>query len=294
MAIPTEGSSKRQTNPRIFWWVLGGILLAAVAGMVGRQPARTSLLTPPSPASPTPQTHIALPSVLPPKFRIYKYKSDGITPTSVVVAANTTDEQLRSLVWFFREKVRSQEFKSIGVKNEGAGVLAIYRGETCANENYVSTAGPCGYGDHDDALYQWGIGGDSNKDLGSIRLNGKEVPVFNYKDGWQIAPELQAQFDQKARVEELQREVFGRQLQERLTSMGYEINVRVHEEGSDQSRELNLESEMFKDTATRVQFINSVLPAWKKDLCKVGFWQVNLRQGGVFELGQDYSLGCAN
>ena len=51
---------------------------------------------------------------------------------------------------------------------------------------------------------------------------------------------------------------------------------------------------MFKDTATRVQFINDVLPEWTKDLCRVGFRQVRLRQGGTFELGQDYSLRCQN
>ena len=70
--------------------------------------------------------------------------------------------------------------------------------------------------------------------------------------------------------------------------MGYDINVWVHGEGANSGHELNLDSEMFKDTATRVQFINSVLPEWKKDLCKVGFRTVRLRQGGTFELGQDY------
>jgi hypothetical protein len=43
-----------------------------------------------------------------------------------------------------------------------------------------------------------------------------------------------------------------------------------------------------------VQFINSVLPAWRNDLCKVGFRQVKLRQGGTFDLGQDYSLRCGS
>lgn len=90
------------------------------------------------------------------------------------------------------------------------------------------------------------------------------------------------------------REAFAQDLQQRLTSMGYNITVWVHGEGANSGHELNLDSEMFKDTATRVQFINDVLPEWKKDLCKVGFRQVKLRQGGTFELGQDYSLGCAN
>jgi len=88
------------------------------------------------------------------------------------------------------------------------------------------------------------------------------------------------------------RVAFAQDLQQRLTGMGYDINVWVHGEGADSGHELNLDSDMFKDTATRVQFINSVLPAWKSDLCKVGFRQVKLRQGGTFELGHDYSLGC--
>ena len=90
------------------------------------------------------------------------------------------------------------------------------------------------------------------------------------------------------------REAFAQDLQQRLTSMGYDITVWVHGEGANSGHELNLDSEMFKDTATRVQFINGVLPTWKSDLCEVGFRQVKLRQGGTFELGQDYSLGCAN
>lgn len=88
------------------------------------------------------------------------------------------------------------------------------------------------------------------------------------------------------------REAFAQDLQQRPTSTGYNINVWVHGEGANSGHELNLDSEMFKDTASRVQFIGSVLPAWKKDLCKVGFRQVKLWQGGTFELGQDYSLGC--
>jgi hypothetical protein len=60
--------------------------------------------------------------------------------------------------------------------------------------------------------------------------------------------------------------MFAQLLQKRLTSMGYKITVWVHGEGNDHGRELNLDSEMFKDTATRVQFINGILPEWKRDL----------------------------
>jgi len=45
--------------------------------------------------------------------------------------------------------------------------------------------GPCGYGEHDDASYQWGIDGDSKKDSGNIRQKGGNIVVtFDYRDDW--------------------------------------------------------------------------------------------------------------
>ena len=111
-----------------------------------------------------------------------------------MVPVNTTDEQLKSLLWFFREKVRSNKFKDIGLTKTTAkqwgnagylsGMLSVYRGEKCANELYIDTNGPCGYGEHDDALYQWGIEGDPNKDSGSIKVQGDDIVVFDYEDNW--------------------------------------------------------------------------------------------------------------
>ncbi len=137
----------------------------------------------------------------------------------------------------------------------------MYRGEKCTNEAFINTNGACGYGEHDDAWYQWGIEGDYNKDSGSIRTKGENtVAIFDYKDGWQVPPEVQARLDKQDRLQQAQRDLFAQQLQQRLTSMGYDVNVWVHGEGADRGHELNLDSETFKDTATRVQFINGVLP----------------------------------
>lgn len=142
------------------------------------------------------QTSLPKPSVPPPKFRIYR--SDPLAGTSIVVPSNTTDEQLKSLLWLFREKVRSRHFTEIGItqptsenwgkKNYLEGMLSVYRGEKCANEAFIASVGPCGYGEHDDAFYQWGFRGDDgafdpNHDAASIRLaDGREVKVFDYKD----------------------------------------------------------------------------------------------------------------
>ena len=207
-----------------------GIALAIIAGMLGKSSSdsktttsSSSTATQQNSASTPAQPQISRPSIPPPKFRIYKFKNDGISPTSVVVPVSTTDEQLRSLLWLFREKVRSHEFRSIGIKEQHDGIFAVYRGEKCANEQFIDTNGPCGYGEHDDAVYQWGIEGDYNKDSGSIH----DTVVFDYKDGWQVAPDVQARLDEEDKLEQAQRDLFAQQLQQRLTGMGYNINVWV-------------------------------------------------------------------
>jgi hypothetical protein len=282
---------------------MSGIVLVVIVGIFGRSPSDRPTSTQQSSGSSAAEPpKVVRPIVPPPKFHIHRFKVDE--PTAIVVPVNTTDEQLKSLLWLFRDKVRSHRFNDIGLTqptakqwgNKGykSGMLVVYRGEKCANEGYVNKIGPCGYGDHDDAAYQWGIEADPDKDSASIRVKGENTAVFDYKDGWQVPPDVRVQLDEEAKADQAQRDVFAQQLQQRLTSMGYEINVWVHGEGNDRGRELELDSEMFKDSPTRVQFINEVLPAWKKDLCKAGFRDARLRKGGMLELGEEYSLGCEN
>lgn len=113
-----------------------------------------------------------------PAFRFYKMKAgEGIV--SLVVARSTTDKQLESLIWFIRTKVQQGKFSDLGIRQPtdkrfgmlgyGSGIISIYRGERCANEEFIDTLGPCGYGEHDAASYQWGVEGDSHKDEGLVR-----------------------------------------------------------------------------------------------------------------------------
>jgi hypothetical protein len=146
-----------------------------------------------------------LPSIPPPKFRLYRFGTD--VPTSYVVPADATDDQLRSLLWFFRQKVRTGAFQDIGITQPTTvqfgqsgyawGMLTVFKGEKCANEYYISdgemyagwTVGFCGPGEHNDATYHWGIEGDPLKDSGTIRgKNGDLVEVFSYKDNWHPIP----------------------------------------------------------------------------------------------------------
>lgn len=136
----------------------------------------------------------AQPSDSHPQYRVYRNRA-GEGVVSVVVPVGTTDQQLKNLLWFFRKNVRSGNFKALGIlkptdKRFGklgytAGIISVYRGQTCANEEFTNSLGPCGYGEHDVASYQWGIEGDSAKDSGDIRAKGGDMsPVFDYKDGW--------------------------------------------------------------------------------------------------------------
>lgn len=198
-AVPTTNAPQvsRQDSPprqrpqsKILWLIMGGIILAVIVAIIVRSQSDSSNSPTHTSAVPdaSPQPQIVRSSIPPPKFRIYKFKIGE--PISVVVPPKTTDEQLKSLLWFFREKIRAHQLKEIGLMqatadDENSGTLAVYRGEKCANENYISNAGPCGNGDHDDAYYQWGIEADPSKDTGGIRVKGDEIVVFDYKDEWQ-------------------------------------------------------------------------------------------------------------
>jgi len=213
---------------------------------------------------------------------------------SIVVPVNTTDDQLRSLLWLFREKVRSRQFADLGLKStewesSNSGVVEFYRGAKCANEDYV-VKGPCGQGSHTAAYYHWGLESDPSKDAGYLQQkNEDETLVFDFKDGWTISPEAQAKMVAKDKADDAEREAFAKLLQDELTGMGLEMSVRP---SLDPKNQLHIDSDIFKDTPTRVQFVTTVLPSSKAALCKVGYRSVRLTKGGFFEEGQAYSLGC--
>lgn len=123
-----------------------------------------------------------------PRFTFYKMKTgEGIV--SLVVPQNTTDGQLETLLRFMRDKVQQGKFADLGIRHPtdksfgklgyGAGIIAVYRGEKCANEQFIDNLGPCGYGEHDAASYQWGLEGDPRKDSGLVLgKNGDFRKVF--------------------------------------------------------------------------------------------------------------------
>jgi hypothetical protein len=291
--FPHAGISRQNS----FALMAVAVVIAAAIQMFQRPPEPTPAT---AAVGSSPPVSAWSPDAPAPGFTIYRVKAN--LPVSVVVPTRSTDYELKQLLWYFRNKVKMKEFRDLSIEkatqtqwgNDGylSGILEVYRGPKCAAEEFAGGTGPCGKGDHYDASYQWGLDGDPSKDVASIRTNGALATVFEFNDGWKLPPELQAKLDAHEKLELDRRQQFADELQHRLTAMGFDLNLRVHGGGVDEGRQLNVESEMFKDTNARVQFINDVLPQWKNDLCKVGFRTVRVTQGGTFEEGRDYALGC--
>lgn len=312
-AFRQDAQPGKPPKSKIFWLITGGVILAVIASITGRSPSDRSSSPSDSSSSATQrssapnaivQPQIVRPSIPPPKFRIYKFKVDE--PTSVVVPVNTTDEQLKSLLWFFREKVRSNEFKDIGLTqgtakqwgNSGylSGMLSVYRSAKCANELYIDTNGPCGYGEHDDALYQWGIEGDPNKDSGSIKVQGDDIVVFNYQDNWHPSSEVSQGVDDKvkeawkARQEEWEpRQRFAVQLANKFRGRGSAIDISAN---PDEPTELDFRSKLFRNTTFLKTFTDTSVPKMRPDLCKVGFQNIRVLPDDESDAGQRYPLRC--
>lgn len=127
------------------------------------------------------------PSARPPRFVVFK--EDVHLAVAFVVPLNTTNEQLKSLLWMFRDKVHSNQFADLGLKSvdwgksgKGGGLFQVYRGPKCANEMYVVN-GPCGNAPHTAAYFQWGLQLDPNRDAGHIQnKDGSEDLIFGYGD----------------------------------------------------------------------------------------------------------------
>jgi len=155
-------------------------------------------------------TGVSRPTIAPPKFQLYRSKLDEHL-TSIVVSPDATDGQLRSLLWLFREKVRSHRFKDIGITDPSSykgdqrvylgGSICVYRGQKCAGEGFLgSVLNPCGQGEHAAAEYEWGWVADNDPKLSNTEpdvawINTSSdgynsTEVFNSaKDHWQLPPE---------------------------------------------------------------------------------------------------------
>ena len=209
----TSGPAQANSRVKVFLVVAALVLVLALLvvshpGIKQKSPSSQS----PNETVTTPATSTATeqPTIAPPKFKVYRSKLDE--GTSVVVSPSTSDEQLKSLLWLFREKVRSHRFKDVGIlqptskqwgqKGYLSGMIVVYKGGKCASELFSDSSGlgPCGYGEHSAAEYQWGllVDGVFNADADSAEItasDGTTMTVFDYHDNWQLPADLQGSAD---------------------------------------------------------------------------------------------------
>lgn len=134
-----------------------------------------------------PHKESARPSIPPPQFKLFK--EDQGMGTVFVVPVATTNEQLISLLWYFRDIVRSRDFSQLGLTRPpdfpavgSGGLFNVYRGSRCANEAY-EVHPVCGNDPHTAAYFQWGLDRDMNRDAGYIQgRSGQDELIFGYRD----------------------------------------------------------------------------------------------------------------
>ncbi len=275
IAAPIRAVQPQKPRSKVLWLVIGGIvLLVIIIGMLGKSPSDNSerIESSGTSGSGQPTAEEAQFNALTPS----EHLSDAKTALRLGATPDQIEEGLRHLRAIPESAPEAAQAKSLTAK--------LTRAQHLAEAKLLIDSAPVD---------------DLKANLDNLRRANDEIQaVLKENPHDKDAVKLLTLATNKGREalggSQQTRQAFAQDLQQRLTSMGYDITVWVHGEGNDQKRELNMDSEMFKDTATRVQFINDVLPEWKKDLCKVGFRQIKLRQGGTFELGQDYSLGCEN
>jgi len=229
-------------------WILVVVLLLLLVALLSSKRSNGPEPTAPQPSPPTQPAPGMIestnkPTAPAPKFRVYRSKLDE--GTSVVVPPSTSDEELQSLLWLFREKVRSHRFTDIGISQPTsrrwgkngylAGFISIYRVGRCAGENFAGASlGPCGYGDHSAAVYQWGllVNGVFDPDADSAGINasdGGKTEVFSYKDHWQLPAELKSKIELERSSQEtsdgVNRATFAEELERQLKAAGFDLTV---------------------------------------------------------------------
>ncbi len=313
--VPRQYAPPKKQS-KILWLVVGGIvLLVAIVGIIGKSPTDNSTSATQQSSAPnaTPQPegdehkqqeHVI---VKPPTYRVYKSTPEAAT--AYLVPVSTTDEELRNLLWFFRKKVRTGRFSDMGITkpttikwgnhNYSEGMLLVYRGAKCANESFVSEAelekgglGACGYGEHYDAYYQWGIDNDPAKDSGAIG----STEIFNSQDDWHPSSEVSLEVDNKvketwgARQQEWEpRQRFAVQLSNEFLRKGIAVDVSAN---SEEPKELDFRSKLFSNATFFKTFTDTSVPKMRPDLCKAGFQNIRILPEGESDAGQSYPLHC--
>ena len=230
-----------------------------------------------------------------PDFKVFLQKID--MPAIVVVPENTTDDQLKNLLWFLRIKVREGKFKELGLHptttlfdmpGYSSGVINIYRGARCAKEMYTTDGpDPCGASIHKSASYHWGDGGDPRADGGDIDASGvPDTLLFTADDGFQTDEEAAKDPTGSLHKAAVARIRFTTGENAKQTKQHTDIRFYI-DQPDDQ---LNVVSYQLASEAGQQTFLKQLLILDQDRLCPLGFKSINLGVRG--SPGKPYPLTC--
>lgn len=228
-----------------------------------------------------------------PSFTFATARPDA--PTKLVVDGKTTDNQLRSLLWYLRvQRAQKQLYKALFaeirtttpiIRDPEGGILTIYKSKRCVGEDLLGGAHrPCGVGGHFAASYIWSTSAEG----GALTPSQTQtVDMFSSDDHWHLPADLQAEVDRQAsqRQEALAKSAM--LLNKRLDYLGGRYTAGI---GPDAT--LVIRSEQLAHGIDRDRFMQVVYPSWKKDLCDAGFQTIRLRPDSLIASGTDYSVEC--
>jgi hypothetical protein len=232
-----------------------------------------------------------------PDFKVFLQKIE--MPTILVVPENTTDDQLKSLLWFLRIQVREGNFKALGLHptatifdkpGYSSGILNIYRGSRCAGEMYViSGPDPCGASIHKSASYHWGEGGDPRADGGDYipQSGGADVLLFTADDGWQTDAEARTDPDGSKQKAAAARFKYPNAENAKMVKQGSDVRVYVDQLDT----ELGIVSYQLTTDAAQKTFLSQFLTLEQDHLCPLGFTSIKLGVRGA--PGKSYPLDCS-
>ena len=233
-----------------------------------------------------------------PAYKLFLQKID--MPTVLVVTETTTDDQLKSLLWHLRTKIRANAFKDLGIKptttlygipGYTSGIVDIYRGSKCASEKYTPEGrpDPCGSSIHASANYHWGDGNDPHADGAYlVSTNGTVTPIFDSTDNWQTESEAQSDPDGIQSRAATARIHYATTETAKQSKRGSDLKFFV----AQPTGELNALSYQFADQDGQKRFLNEYVFLEQEHLCAAGFHTIKLATAP--KPGTSYPIHCSN
>lgn len=229
IAAPIRAVQPQKPKSKVLWLVIGGIvLLVIIIGTLGKSPSDNSEKTESS------ATTGSEPTAQDTQFNALT-PSEHLSQAKAALSQNATaaqiEEGLRHLRAIPETSPEAVQAKTLTTK--------LVRAQHLAEAKLLIDSAPVD---------------DLKANLENLRKANDEIQAVlqqnpHDKDALKLLTLATNKGREALGGSQQTREAFAQDLQQRLTSMGYAITVWVHGEGADSGHKLNLDSEMFKDTA---------------------------------------------